>query len=129
MYYICNMPTITKRNTGRKQEHQGRSFYHAGYQTQEWRAIRRQVLQHEPLCRDCKANGIIKTANVIDHIKPVRLGGEFWETTNMQPLCTSCHNRKSAYESKGINPVGGKFSTQDDRKTAGHSFSHPCITE
>ena len=119
------MPTINKRNTKPKGDHQGRRFYHAGYQTNEWRAIRRQVLQHEPLCRDCKAKGIVKVANVIDHIKPVRLGGEFWETNNMQPLCTSCHNSKSAYESKGINPVAYEISTQDERKTAGHSFSHP----
>jgi 5-methylcytosine-specific restriction endonuclease McrA len=87
--------------------------------------MRRAILQASPLCVECGKLGRVTVANVIDHIKPVRLGGEFWEQSNMQPLCVSCHNSKSAKERHG-NPVGGEKSLHEGHKTAGHSFSHPC---
>jgi 5-methylcytosine-specific restriction protein A len=102
MLYICNMPTINKRAKQSPQRdnnnHQGRNYYHSGYQTKQWRAMRRDILQAQPLCVECGKQGRLTVANVIDHIKPVRLGGEFWDTKNMQPLCVSCHNSKSAKE-------------------------------
>ncbi len=120
--YICNMPTINRNakqsraaHTHRHGDHQGRSYYHAGYQTKQWRAMRRDILQAQPLCVECGKQGRLTVANVIDHIKPVRLGGEFWDTKNMQPLCTPCHNSKSAKERHG-NPVGGeKYSHEGDQ--------------
>ena len=72
-------------------------FYHS----KSWQSARKQVLQNEPLCRTCKENNIIKGANVVDHINPVRLGGDKLDQNNLQPLCTSCHNRKSANERHG----------------------------
>ena len=66
------------------------------YNTSQWRKLRMIILNDEPICRECKR----KAASVIDHIKPIRLGGEFWEMENLQPLCTACHNSKSGKESK-----------------------------
>jgi 5-methylcytosine-specific restriction protein A len=34
----------------------------------------------------------------LDHIKPIRLGGEMYDIENLQSLCKSCHGRKSAKE-------------------------------
>ena len=48
-----------------------------------------------PLCVECG-----KVAEVVDHIKPVRLGGDFWQPFNHQPLCHRCHNSKSGRESR-----------------------------
>jgi 5-methylcytosine-specific restriction protein A len=42
-----------------------------------------------------------RLATVVDHIQPVRLGGEFWDRDNWQPMCASCHNAKSAKERHG----------------------------
>jgi 5-methylcytosine-specific restriction protein A len=43
---------------------------------------------------------------MVDHIKPVSIGGSRLEQSNLQTLCNSCHNKKSANESveyrKGI---------------------------
>jgi len=41
----------------------------------------------------------------IDHIKPVKDSGEFWNLENLQPFCGRCHKRKTrreayAYEKK-----------------------------
>lgn len=46
------------------------------------------------MCRMCKR----RLATVIDHIRPVRKGGDIWDEDNLQPLCESCHNRKTNAE-------------------------------
>ena len=37
-------------------------------------------------------------ARVVDHITPIKDGGERFCWSNLQPLCISCHNRKTAKE-------------------------------
>jgi len=64
------------------------------YNTRQWQKLRMSVLMDEPLCRKCK----IKAATVVDHIRPVRQGGDFWNPENLQPLCKWCHNSKSGKE-------------------------------
>ena len=74
----------------------------AFYGSSRWRKLRKWMLSNEPLCRECKKKGDRKEATVLDHIHPVRLGGDVWDESNLQPLCKSCHNRKSSLEAKGI---------------------------
>ena len=50
-----------------------------------------------PLCVHCEQAGRLRQAQVVDHIVPVNQGGED-EPDNWQPLCTECHNTKSATE-------------------------------
>lgn len=73
------------------------------YNTRAWQKLRMSILMDEPLCRKCKINA----ASVVDHIKPVRQGGEFWERDNLQPLCKWCHNSKSGKENN-LTGKGGK---------------------
>ena len=68
------------------------------YRSKKWKALRKQVLQQEPICRQCRDNGIIIEAVAVDHITPVRLGGSFWDINNLQPLCMKCHASKSGKE-------------------------------
>lgn len=68
------------------------------YDTARWRTLRKAQLQREPLCRRCQADARLTPASVVDHIKPVNQGGDFWDTANHQSLCQSCHQRKSAHE-------------------------------
>ena len=51
-----------------------------------------------PYCRHCYENKILRSAHVLDHIKPIKDGGKKTDKKNVQPLCHSCHNRKSATE-------------------------------
>jgi 5-methylcytosine-specific restriction protein A len=37
-------------------------------------------------------------AVLVDHIEPVKQGGDMWDPGNLQPLCNLCHERKSAAE-------------------------------
>lgn len=82
-----------------------------------WQRESKRYLQANPLCRMCAERGIVKLAQVVDHIKPHRLGqaiqsGDelriaearrlFWDRGNWQPLCAADHDRhKSRYERSG----------------------------
>ena len=68
------------------------------YHTARWKRIRYLVLKSEPLCRECKKQGKIVPAKVVDHIIRIVDGGEPFALNNLQPLCTKCHNSKSGKE-------------------------------
>lgn len=62
-----------------------------------WQKYRAGFLARNPLCLECKALGRVTLATDVDHIKPVRDAPElFWDPTNHQPLCGTCHKRKTA---------------------------------
>lgn len=50
------------------------------------------------MCVMCKAEGVIKQAELVDHIKPIMDGGEVFDWDNLQSLCHSHHNSKTAKE-------------------------------
>lgn len=55
----------------------------------------------EPLCVKCKARGIVKQVDEIDHIIPLSQGGKDDET-NRQSLCFDCHRIKTMDEQSGV---------------------------
>ena len=69
-----------------------------GYDS-KWREARAGFLRKHPLCAECLKRGLKVPAVVVDHIIPHK-GDKvlFWRRDNWQPLCLSCHNRKSATE-------------------------------
>ena len=72
-----------------------------------WRSARLLYLEDHPLCEHCLEQGITKGADVVDHIIPHR--GDtalFWDQTNWQSLCYSCHSIKT-------NTVDKKLSSFD----------------
>lgn len=72
----------------------------ARYNSLAWRTLRDSIIRREPLCRECKRKGLITQATVVDHIERARANPErFYDESNLQPLCSRCHNRKSAKES------------------------------
>lgn len=75
------------------------------YQSSRWRALRATVLREQPLCCACAESGLLVAAQVVDHVRPIKRGGERFDRANLQSLCVSCHNRKTAIER---NPNGGK---------------------
>lgn len=69
----------------------------APYATQRWKRLRRTKLQQQPLCEQCERDGRLKPATVVDHIIPVRLGGDpFPPLDRLASLCASCHGAKTA---------------------------------
>ena len=72
----------------------GKKFYN----TPEWRFIRKHQLAEHPLCEECLKNGKIVKATMVDHIIPIKQGGNKLASSNLQSICWSCHSRKSVKE-------------------------------
>ncbi|WP_035430878.1 HNH endonuclease [Bacillus sp. UNC322MFChir4.1] len=63
-----------------------------------WRKARAYFLSHNPICVRC---GDIAT--IVDHIIPHKGNYQlFWDKKNWQPLCVSCHSRKTVQEDGGF---------------------------
>jgi 5-methylcytosine-specific restriction protein A len=90
------VPRIGKRHYAPKK----RNRHEQGY-TNRWARVSKLFLVQHPLCAECERNGRLKPATVTDHIIPHRGDQElFWKESNWQPLCVSCHNKKSAGEQR-----------------------------
>lgn len=63
------------------------------YRSKEWREARKAFLEEHPICIKCGAK-----AEIVDHIVPIKRGGALLDESNFQPLCWSCHARKSVLE-------------------------------
>lgn len=61
--------------------------------------MRKQFLKEHPLCEECRKNGVIKPATIVDHVVSHK-GNEalFWDQSNWQALCKSCHDKKTTKE-------------------------------
>lgn len=102
------MPSLPTKAGARpwipKARPQGRTPYQAHavksplYNTRQWQRARLAHLRSEPCCRRCASMGQTVPATVVDHIIQVNAGADFWDSTNWQSLCQSCHARKSAKE-------------------------------
>ena len=71
------------------------------YQSAAWRAVRAAFLRAHPLCRLCEAHGLLVPAKVVDHIIPLKDGGPRFDWVNLDALCVSHHNAKTARETVG----------------------------
>ena len=72
-----------------------------------WRKASKAFLAGK-LCKVCEERGIIKLATATDHIIPHRGSRKlFWDRTNWQPLCKTCHDRKTATEDGGFGRARG----------------------
>lgn len=74
-----------------------------GYNS-KWQKARARYLKLHPLCVECQKRGILRRAEVVDHIVPHR-GDQslFWKESNWQALCKPCHDKKTWTEDK--NPT------------------------
>ena len=91
------------------QEHRPKSTrvrknYERWYSSAQWQRIRTNQLITEPLCRECKNNGILRTATEVDHIKPHQGNWTlFTDKNNLQSLCKQCHSQKT-WQENNIKP-------------------------
>ncbi len=75
-------------------DHGGKTAAERGY-GREHRRLRAELLQREPLCRVCKAQGRVTLATIADHITPFSKGGAAHDIANLQPICAEHHVDKS----------------------------------
>jgi len=68
------------------------------------RAYRRlcaSILDAEPLCRYCRAEGRISPAKLIDHVFALSLGGSN-DRSNLAPACVDCNAAKAVAEQRFV---------------------------
>ena len=66
------------------------------YNSTRWRKIRKYILKRDGgICQIC---GRSEKSMIVDHIKEIKDGGEPYSYDNLQTLCKSCHNIKTARE-------------------------------
>ena len=74
--------------------------YGQGRGGRPWRRKREAVMKRDQyLCQLCKKQGRITEATEMDHIVNVAEGGTD-EESNLQALCTPCHDAKSQAEAR-----------------------------
>lgn len=93
-YYCHGHRHLNKTGWDAKVKRDHQQFYH----TKGWTRTSKVYRQQHPICVHCKAEGIIRPADVVDHIVPIQDGGEMFDWDNLQSLCHSHHNSKTAKE-------------------------------
>ena len=93
------MPNVPKRKQrpwlqGSHQSSKQRLERNKFYQSYAWRQLRSMFIKRNPLCVECEGIG-----QVVDHIVPIKSGGDPLEWDNLQTMCHRCHNVKSGKES------------------------------
>jgi len=66
-------------------------FYH----TTRWKKESRAFRQANPLCVECKKEGITSPAEITDHIIPKDICSDPWDQGNWQGLCKKHHAVKA----------------------------------
>lgn len=121
----CTHPgcsTLVRDGSGRCEKHkrverqqldERRGTAHERGYTSAWQKARAAYLKRHPLCAEHAKTHHVVAATVVDHKVPHRLkaamdGGDtdliakakalFWDSENWQPLCKTCHDRKTATE-------------------------------
>ena len=79
------------------------------YKTPQWAAVRLEAKRRDGWkCVQCGARGRIE----VDHIKPIRDGGEPYDLRNLQCLCPNHHAQKTRAEVFGpIDPAREAWKT------------------
>lgn len=73
-----------------------------GYSNAWLKASKTFLIVH-PLCAECQRMGRVTPATEVDHIIPHKGNKKlFWDTKNWQPLCHTCHSRKTVKEDGGF---------------------------
>jgi 5-methylcytosine-specific restriction protein A len=72
-----------------------------------WQKARETYLRQHPLCVDHQRRGYIVPATVVDHVVPHR-GDQrlFWDKSNWQSLCKTCHDSHKQRIERGGAVVG-----------------------
>lgn len=91
---------ITKSTNRRYDKHTRNKEHSKFYNSTEWRQLRKVVMERNGgLCTKCAQLDIITQADVVDHIISITEDySKRLDITNLQPLCHSHHNQKTADE-------------------------------
>lgn len=81
------------------------------YHSFRWTRLSRVWRMEHPLCEECRKRGIVKRAEVVDHIIPWPVCRDFFDRTNLQSLCADCNTAKGNRDKKMIQ----EWRTKNER--------------
>lgn len=90
--------------------HEGKHIY----SSYRWKKLRKQYAESQPLCEHCLKFDIVTPLAVVDHVKEIQHGGEPYDINNLQSLCHSCHNQKTAKERRKFEKRKKGFASMGD---------------
>jgi len=77
------------------------------YNNKIWRALRRDQLAKEPLCRYCMAMGHITAADTVNHKEPHRGDKNLaFDPENLESVCKPCHDVHCDAKDRGKTVAG-----------------------
>jgi len=83
------------------------------YHSARWTRLSKRYRELHPLCERCKAKGIIKAAECVDHKIPWPHCTDFFDESNLQSLCLQCNMEKGFEDEKN-------YGNERIRKTKVH---------
>ncbi len=100
-----NLTTVSYCDDHKKEERhydrQRGTAAQRGYDS-KWQKARKGFLSKHPLCIKCQEQSKVTPAEVVDHIIPHKGDKKlFWDRSNWQPLCNSCHSKKTRQQDMG----------------------------
>jgi 5-methylcytosine-specific restriction protein A len=73
--------------------------YRAIYRSRHWTEVTRPfIFARDPLCKIAVLCEGKAPSVEVDHVVPIRSGGDPWDTNNLQGACHACHSHKTATE-------------------------------
>lgn len=82
-----------KRKAGQRDYNDRRAESDRLYSTQKWRKLSIAFRKRNPLCKNCDESGLVRPADLVDHIEPAKLRPDlFFAWRNLRSLCQTCHN-------------------------------------
>ena len=101
--YACEGVEQQRRYDAQRADAQA---WRAWYKTARWKRRRAALLEAEPLCCMCTAEGRIEPATVADHVTAHKGEADLFWHGPLQPLCAWHHDRaKQSFEK--TRPTGG----------------------
>ena len=74
------------------------------YKSLAWKKLREAMRNKNPLCVHCLTRGLATPMDVVDHIIPLKVAYKLrLVPSNLQCLCNSCHNIKTAEDKDKYN--------------------------
>jgi 5-methylcytosine-specific restriction protein A len=94
-----------------------------------WQKARLTYLANHPLCCQCERRGLVVASTVVDHVTPHHGDQQlFWDSSNWQALCSTCHDSwKKALEQGGPDRSGCDESGQPVSNA--HHWNRPARSE
>ncbi|EOI42832.1 hypothetical protein UIS_00691 [Enterococcus faecium EnGen0313] len=97
-YCDKHRPTKVSTTTYQQRKEQGGKYFWF-YKSKPWKHASYQYRLNNPCCEKCLKAGIVRKADVVDHIIEIRDDySKRLDEENLQSLCHACHNQKTAVE-------------------------------